>query len=135
VTTLGPAALPTAAPFDAASERFSVLHFENDSFAVAVPAPVVMLNVLAGFLALSEPLNVCVCIDGGDGDGGGGGAGAEATSALGADEALAEPEAFDAVTTAKSVEPTSAVAATYDEDVAPTIGAQFAPAESHRCHW
>jgi hypothetical protein len=62
-----------------------------------------MLKERVGFLALSEPLNVCVCVAGG------GGAGAEATIALGRDAAVDDPAEFDAVTAATSVEPTSAV--------------------------
>ena len=133
MTTLGPVELPTAAPPDAVSARLSVAHFENASCAVAVPALTVTLNVREGFFALSDPLNVCVCMLGGEGAGGGG-AGAEATTAVGGDGALADPAEFDAVTTATSVEPTSADPAPYDDEVAPAIAAQFAPVESQRFH-
>ena len=107
---LGPVALPVGAPLEAASATLSVAHFENASCAVAVPAPIVRLKLRVGFFAFSEPLKVCVCIAGGDG-GADGGAGADVTTAVGADGALAQPDAFEAVTTATSVDPTSVVVA------------------------
>ena len=91
-----------------------------------------MLKLRLGFLALSDPVNVCVCIAGGEG---GGGAGAETTIAVGADAALAEPAEFEAVTRTTSVEPTSAVWARYDGEFAPERPEQLPPAESQRSHW
>jgi len=67
--------------------------------------------------------------------GSGGNAGAGATSG---DGALADdpmPSVFDAVTTARSVLPTSAETRAYCEEAAPEIEAQLAPAESQRRHW
>jgi hypothetical protein len=121
LTTLGPVAVPTGAPLEALSATLNLLHLEKESCAVAVPAPTVMLKLRLGFLALSEPLNVCVCIAGG----GGGGAGAEVTTPVGADEALADPAEFDAVTATTTVDPTSAVWTGYDEEIALEMGEQF----------
>ena len=101
---LGPVAVPTGASFEALSVTLSVLHLEKDSWALAVPAPTVTPKLRLGFLALSEPLNVWVCIAGG----GGGGGGAATTIAVGAEAAVADPDEFDAVIRARSVEPTSA---------------------------
>ena len=97
--------MPTEAPLAAVNPRFNVLHRENDSCAFAVPAPTVMLKERVGFFGFSEPLDVCVCTAGGEG----GGEGAEATTAVGADAAVADPAVFEAVTAATSVDPTSAV--------------------------
>ena len=67
--------------------------------------------------------------------GGGGGAGTGATTGVALLVAEAEPPAFDAVTTTRSVFPTSAEARAYCEEAAPEIEAQLAPAESQRRHW
>ena len=45
-----------------------------------------------------------------------------------------EPTPFDAVTATRTVDPASAEATTYVCEVAPTMSAQFTPAESHRRH-
>jgi hypothetical protein len=57
------------------------------------------------------------------------------TTAVGADVAVLEPALFDAVTTTRIVDPTSAADAAYDEPVAPGVAAQLAPPASQRCHW
>src|SRR5262245_36344027 len=57
------------------------------------------------------------------------------TAAVGADAAVAEPTAFVAVTSTRSVEPASAVTAVYCAEVAPTIAAHALPAASQRFHW
>ena len=57
------------------------------------------------------------------------------TAVVAAEVADAEPAAFAAVTVARSRRPTSAVCAVYDEPLAPEIGWQLFPAESHRSHW
>jgi hypothetical protein len=49
--------------------------------------------------------------------------------------AVAEPTEFVAVTTTRSVEPTSAADAAYEEPVAPATSEQPEPVESQRCHW
>jgi hypothetical protein len=61
--------------------------------------------------------------------------GAEAAVALCAEVAVPVPPVFVAETVARSVEPTSPLATTYELAVAPEIAAQFAPAESQRFHW
>ena len=70
--------------------------------------------------------------------GGGGGGGAlvpDATTAVAAEVAAADPFRFDAVTITRSVFPTSADESVSVEVVAPPIAAQPAPEESHRSHW
>jgi hypothetical protein len=61
--------------------------------------------------------------------------GAPATTPLTGDTADADPDAFPAVTTTATVEPTSELPSTYVDDVAPEIGEQFAPPESQSSHW
>ena len=58
--------------------------------------------------------------------------GRAATTAVGRLAALADPEAFAAVTATASLDPTSAVPIAYVDDVAPGIATQSAPSESHR---
>jgi hypothetical protein len=53
---------------------------------------------------------------------------------VGAELAFAEPAAFDAVTTTRIVEPTSAGPSVYVVPVAANTFAQFAPDASQRCH-
>ena len=53
--------------------------------------------------------------------------GVGATTPLAAEVADAEPPAFVAVTTERSVWPTSAATSVYVLDVAPAMSAQFAP--------
>ncbi len=55
------------------------------------------------------------------------------TRAVGADCAFAEPSPLVAVTSTRSVEPTSPALTTWVWDVSP-IGAQEPPPASHRCH-
>src|SRR3954451_8477517 len=57
------------------------------------------------------------------------------TPAVGSDVARAEPATFVAVTTTRTVWPTSAAVATYVRAVAPGMSAQPWPAPSHRRHW
>jgi hypothetical protein len=57
-----------------------------------------------------------------------------ATTALGADVALLEPAAFEAVTTTSSVVPTSPGANWYVDPVAPETFAQLFPDWSQLCH-
>jgi hypothetical protein len=64
---------------------------------------------------------------GGDGFG-------EMTSVV-ADAADPNPTEFIAVTTTRSLQPTSLVVAWNDCAVAPAMLVQPAPAESQRCHW
>jgi sugar (pentulose or hexulose) kinase len=64
-----------------------------------------------------------------------GGAGGGATVAVAALEADAEPPAFDAVTTTRSVRPTSELASAYCEPFAPLMSAQAPPPVSQRRHW
>ena len=45
------------------------------------------------------------------------------------------PAALVAVTTTRSVRPTSALLTAYVEPVAPETAAQLAPLVLHRCHW
>src|SRR5439155_17382817 len=65
----------------------------------------------------------------------GGGAEPGTTTAVGAEEAVALPAMLLAVTVTSIVLPTSVEVSVYDVDVAPPIGLQLAPLESHRCHW
>jgi hypothetical protein len=60
---------------------------------------------------------------------------AEVVVALWAEVAVPVPAVFVAETVARSVDPTSPLATTYELAVAPEIDAQFAPAESQRFHW
>ena len=48
---------------------------------------------------------------------------------------MLDPAELLAVTAARIVEPTSAEPSRYVCPVAPAIARQFAPDESHRCHW
>jgi len=64
-------------------------------------------------------------------DGGATGAG---TTAVTFETAMPLPPLFDAVTAARSVDPTSAEATVYDCFVAPLMLAQLEPPESHLCH-
>ena len=57
-----------------------------------------------------------------------------ATAVVGADRAVAVPPSLRAVTETRSSWPTSAGVAVYDLAVAPSIGTQFAPSASQRCH-
>ena len=61
LSTLGPFACPTVAPFGvlAASESEPQL---NDSFACEFPAPLVTLKLRFAFLPLSVPVKVVVCV-------------------------------------------------------------------------
>ena len=63
------------------------------------------------------------------------GVGVAVTTAVGADEAVAEPAELLAVTETRIVDPTSAEARRYLVPVALEIGAQETPPESQRCHW
>jgi hypothetical protein len=56
------------------------------------------------------------------------------TTAVGADEAVAEPAELLAATDTRIVDATSADTRRYVVPVAPATGAQEAPAESQRCH-
>jgi hypothetical protein len=58
----------------------------------------------------------------------------DCTTAVCADVALPDPPAFDAVTTTRNVELTSAAANTYVDDVAEAMSAQAPPDPSHRRH-
>jgi hypothetical protein len=60
---------------------------------------------------------------------------AAVTTPVAAEEADDEPALFDAVTSTRTVEPTSADANVYVCALAPAISAQLAPAESQRRHW
>lgn len=62
------------------------------------------------------------------------GGGAEAMSAVGFDTATAEPFLFVAVTSKRSVVPTSPVPSAYAVEVAPVIVLQPFPAASQRFH-
>src|SRR6266487_381134 len=64
-----------------------------------------------------------------------GGTGFDVTIAVGADNAVAEPAEFEAVTAATNVAPPSAETTWYADPVAPTMSAQFPPLESQRRHW
>jgi hypothetical protein len=64
-----------------------------------------------------------------------GGVGAEATTAVAAESAVADPDAFVAVTRARIVEPTSPLTRTYDAPVAPAMSTQADPSASQRRHW
>jgi hypothetical protein len=61
--------------------------------------------------------------------------GAAATSAVCADVASVDPAAFEAVTSARSVLPTSVLVSAKVLTVAPVMTAQAPPAESQRFHW
>jgi hypothetical protein len=52
-----------------------------------------------------------------------------------ADVAESKPEALPAVTTTRSVEPTSALPSRYVDVVAPVTFWQAPPPALHRCHW
>jgi hypothetical protein len=56
------------------------------------------------------------------------------TTAVCADVADADPPPFDAVTTARNVDPTSPDTTPYDDDVAPPISTHPPPDASHRRH-
>jgi hypothetical protein len=56
------------------------------------------------------------------------------TTPVAAEEADDEPALFDAVTTTRTVEPTSADTSVYVLPVAPPMSTQLAPAESQRRH-
>jgi hypothetical protein len=60
---------------------------------------------------------------------------AAVTTPVAAEEADDEPALFDAVTTTRIVEPTSADANVYVLPVAPAISEQFPPPASQRRHW
>src|SRR5438094_380107 len=64
-----------------------------------------------------------------------GGIATATTTALGVLAAEVEPTELVAVTTTTIVEPTSAEVSASVVLVAPAMSAQFAPAESQRCHW
>src|SRR5439155_4504195 len=57
------------------------------------------------------------------------------TEIVAGEDAAAEPPGADAVTATARAWPTSSVTGRYVSAVAPGIGAQPAPAASHRCHW
>jgi hypothetical protein len=57
------------------------------------------------------------------------------TTAVAADAAVAEPARFVAVTTTRSVWPTSVARKPYVLPLAPTASVQAAPVWSQRCHW
>jgi hypothetical protein len=59
---------------------------------------------------------------------------AAATTPVAAEEADDEPALFEAVTTTRIVEPTSADTSVYVLPVAPAMSTQLAPAESQRRH-
>lgn len=67
--------------------------------------------------------------------GGGGGIGLGATTDVAADVAEDWPELFAAVTSTRSVRPTSAEPSVYCDAVAPAIDAQLPPDVSQRRHW
>ena len=54
---------------------------------------------------------------------------------MAADVAAVDPPALVAVTCERRRWPTSALPMTYDDEVAPLIGAQAFPFESHLSHW
>ena len=56
------------------------------------------------------------------------------TTAVCADVADADPPPFDAVTTARNVDPTSPATTAYDDAVAPAISTHAPPDTSHRRH-
>ena len=58
----------------------------------------------------------------------------DCTTAVCADVADPDPPPFDAVTTTRNVEPTSAAANTYVDEVAEAMSAQPAPEPSQRRH-
>jgi hypothetical protein len=61
--------------------------------------------------------------------------GAEETTAEGAETAVAEPAAFEAVTATRMVEPTSAEVSVKEVEVAAATSAQAPPEELQRRHW
>jgi hypothetical protein len=61
--------------------------------------------------------------------------GAVATSAVCAETAVAEPPLFDAVTAARSVDPTSPLPSAYEADDAPLTFEHAPPLLSQRRHW
>jgi len=63
-----------------------------------------------------------------------GGVGFAATTPVAAEAAEAEPALFDAVTTVRSVEPTSVLVTAYVLPVAPAMSAQLLPVLSQRRH-
>jgi hypothetical protein len=65
----------------------------------------------------------------------GGGFAPDATTAVGAEVAEAEPVALDAVTRTRKAWPMSAPTTVYVADEAPTMSAQAAPLALHRSHW
>ena len=62
------------------------------------------------------------------------GAAAGITVAVAAEDALADPPAFDAVTKTRTVEPTSSSSRSYVDSSAPESASQSAPVSSQRCH-
>ena len=54
---------------------------------------------------------------------------------LGCEFAVSLPSALDAVTSTRTVLPTSAEVSLYDFDVAPAMSAHAAPLLEQRCHW
>src|SRR4051794_41405429 len=56
-------------------------------------------------------------------------------TAVAPEGALSLPPAFVAVTTTRTVLPTSTGTRSYVAAVAPVMSAQLAPAASQRCHW
>ena len=64
-----------------------------------------------------------------------GATGSAATTSVCADAALPEPATFEAVTTTRSVQPTSAEVSPYVCATAVSMFPQFAPPESQRRHW
>src|SRR6185437_1952598 len=60
---------------------------------------------------------------------------AELTGSVAADVADALPSVFDAVTTTRSVWPTSPVTGVYDFDVALVMSPHPRPSDAQRCHW
>src|SRR5438874_933045 len=88
-----------------------------------------MVNARDGFFAFSEPLNVCVCIEGG-GEGGGSGV-LPPTTRLSA-EAGVEPIALRTLNASLIVEPTSAAWTAYVDWFVRYV--HDAPAESQRSH-
>lgn len=57
---LGPVDVARLKPFESARARLSAAHFENESWAVAAPAPSETAKLLLGFFGFREPLNVTV---------------------------------------------------------------------------
>jgi hypothetical protein len=66
---------------------------------------------------------------------GGGGGGSEAMAAVAAELAGVDPPALLAVTTARSVWPTSPATSVWLKDVAPLTFEHDAPEELQSCHW